>query len=55
MPVALVAMLVAIGVVLSRRQPAPLDAGRMTFVAIAHQLGPVGYRDPAGAISPDGR
>ena len=55
MPVALVAMLVAIGVVLSRRQPAPLDAGRMTFVAIAHQPGPVGYRDPAGAISPDGR
>ena len=55
MPVALVAMLVAIGVVLSRRQPAPLDAGRLTFVAIAHQLGPVGYRDPAGAISPDGR
>jgi Tol biopolymer transport system component len=31
------------------------DASRMTWVADAHQLGPVGYRDPAGAISPDGR
>jgi Tol biopolymer transport system component len=27
----------------------------MTWVAEAHQLGPVGYRDPAGALSPDGR
>jgi Tol biopolymer transport system component len=31
------------------RLPAP------TLVATAHQFGPVGYRDPAGAISPDGR
>lgn len=31
------------------RGPAP------RLVATAHQLGPVGYRDPAGAISPDGR
>ncbi len=28
---------------------------RLTWVATAHQLGPVSYRDPAGAISPDGR
>ena len=28
---------------------------RLAWVADAHQLGPVGYRDPAGAISPDGR
>ena len=27
----------------------------LTWIAVAHQLGPVGYRDPAGAISPDGR
>jgi Tol biopolymer transport system component len=27
----------------------------LTWVADAQQLGPVGYRDPAGAISPDGR
>ena len=26
----------------------------MTYVATAHQLGVVGYRDPVGAISPDG-
>jgi Tol biopolymer transport system component len=32
-----------------------VDASRMTWVADAHQFGPVGYRDPAGAISPDGR
>jgi len=28
---------------------------RLAWVATAHQLGPVGYRDPAGAISPDGK
>jgi len=28
---------------------------RLAWVGAAHQLGPVGYRDPAGAISPDGR
>lgn len=28
---------------------------RLTWVATARQLGPVGYRDPAGAISPDGK
>src|SRR4029453_19380322 len=28
---------------------------RLAWVATAHQFGPVGYRDPAGAISPDGQ
>jgi Tol biopolymer transport system component len=28
---------------------------RLTWVATAHQFGPVSYRDPAGAISPDGK
>ena len=28
---------------------------RLTWVADAHQFGPVGYRDPAGVLSPDGR
>ena len=37
----------------TRRSP-PADAARLSWVADAHQLGPVGYRDPAGAISPDG-
>jgi len=31
------------------------DAPQLTWVATAHQYGPVGYRDPAAAISPDGR
>ena len=37
---------------MSRESPA---ARRLTWVATAQQFGPVGYRDPAGAISPDGR
>ena len=36
------------------RVPA-LEASRLTWLTDAHQLGPVGYRDPAGAISPDGQ
>ncbi|MBY0497935.1 MAG: hypothetical protein K2Y23_27325 [Cyanobacteria bacterium] len=35
--------------------PAPAEAlPQLTQLATAHQLGVVGYRDPAGAISPDG-
>ena len=30
------------------------DLFRLTWVVDAHQFGPVGYRDPAGALSPDG-
>ena len=41
------------------RRPADANADpaslRLAWVATAHQLGPVGYRDPAGAISPDGK
>jgi Tol biopolymer transport system component len=36
------------------RRDAPTDAARLTWMAEAHQLGPVGYRDPAGALSRDG-
>src|SRR5437899_6941378 len=50
---ALVAAGVAI-VLMARREPLR-DAARLVWVADAHQLGPVGYRDPAGALSPDGR
>jgi Tol biopolymer transport system component len=39
----------------AERDASPDDTSRLTWVADAHQLGPVGYRDPAGAISPDGR
>src|SRR5471032_80968 len=28
---------------------------RLAWIATAHQFGPVGYRDPAGAVSPDGQ
>ena len=51
----LAAVGIAAIVVASRREPSPPDATALTWVAAAHQLGPVGYRDPAGAISPDGR
>lgn len=33
----------------------PGDQERLALAATAHQFGPVGYRDPAGAISPDGK
>ncbi|HEY7289286.1 MAG TPA: hypothetical protein VH583_05560 [Vicinamibacterales bacterium] len=33
----------------------PADPSRFTWIATAHQFGPVSYRDPAGAISPDGQ
>ena len=38
-----------------RRERPEVDFRRLSWVATAHQLGPVGYRDPAGAISPDGQ
>ncbi len=38
-----------------RRDGADVDMRRLAWVATARQLGPVGYRDPAGAISPDGK
>src|SRR5881397_3346639 len=50
---ALVAACVAI-VLMVRREPLR-DAARLVWVADARQFGPVGYRDPAGALSPDGR
>ncbi|MDE2981152.1 MAG: hypothetical protein OXU74_08145 [Gemmatimonadota bacterium] len=36
---------------------ASCDSGAREAVhlATAHQMGPVAYRDPAGAVSPDGR
>jgi WD40 repeat protein len=32
-----------------------LDLPQLSYVTTAHQLGVVGYRDPVGAISPDGK
>jgi Tol biopolymer transport system component len=40
----------------ARQGPSAVEPPPMlTYVATANQLGVVGYRDPAGAISPDGR
>jgi hypothetical protein len=39
---------------IQRSDPAG-DLRGLTWVATAHQLGVVGYRDPVGALSPDGR
>ncbi|MGH9139863.1 MAG: LpqB family beta-propeller domain-containing protein [Vicinamibacterales bacterium] len=38
----------------ARSRETPPGAHRLAWVVDAHQFGPVGYRDPAGAISPDG-
>ncbi len=50
-------LIVASGAALVARPPVRggVDASRLTWIATAQQFGPVGYRDPAGAISPDGR
>lgn len=41
---------------LAQGRPAAADVpSRFTYVTTARQLGVVGYRDPAGAISPDGK
>jgi Tol biopolymer transport system component len=44
---------VVVGIARPRRASGMAER-RLTWVVDAHQLGPVGYRDPAGAISPDG-
>src|SRR5262245_54064266 len=44
----------AVAVVRTRTDVA-IDPQAFSWIATAHQLGPVSYRDPAGAISPDGR
>jgi Tol biopolymer transport system component len=44
----------AIAVGLANRRATVDGPRRLAWVADAHQLGPVAYRDPAGAISPDG-
>ncbi len=56
-PLVLAAVLLFAGLALwfaPSGEPNP-STERLTWVAEAHQFGPVGYRDPAGAISPDGR
>jgi Tol biopolymer transport system component len=55
-PVVLSALLLIAGVALFFGMRRALEPGtpRLTWIADAHQFGPVGYRDPAGALSPDG-
>jgi WD40 repeat protein len=56
--IVLVLLLVAAAaIVVAMRARAPVAAAdaRLSWIASAQQLGTVGYRDPAGAISPDGR
>ena len=45
----------AVVVALRVRRTSNVEPVHLTWVATAHQYGPVGYRDPAAAISPDGR
>src|SRR5215510_13656413 len=54
--VALVALAaIGLGVIAFIDRPGPATSmPRLSWVATAHQFGPVGYRDPAGGISPDG-
>src|SRR5947199_3146897 len=54
--VLLLLLAAAAAVVISGRHvPAEARSQQLTWIATAHQYGPVGYRDPAAAISPDGR
>jgi len=47
--------LVAVALTRTVSPPAAIELPQLTYVTTAHQLGVVGYRDPAGAISPDGK
>lgn len=56
--IVLLAVVVGALVALLWARPArPIDPAppQLAYVTTAHQLGVVGYRDPAGAISPDGK
>ena len=46
---------VAIALTRTVSPPATIELPQLAYVTTAHQLGVVGYRDPAGAISPDGK
>ncbi|OLC40067.1 MAG: hypothetical protein AUH43_27325 [Acidobacteria bacterium 13_1_40CM_65_14] len=52
---AVLVLIATVAIGLSVRRSSDGEPPHLTWVAIAHQYGPVGYRDPAAAISPDGR
>lgn len=58
-PLVWLAIAAAAAVAIALRAGAPGGASdplrQLSWIATAHQLGPVSYRDPAGAISPDGQ
>ena len=50
-------VIVAVAALLLWPRPSAIqvESPQLSYVTTAHQLGVVGYRDPAGAISPDGK
>ena len=44
----------ALGMATADAPPARMAQAGLSYVATAHQLGPVSFRDPLGALSPDG-
>jgi Tol biopolymer transport system component len=50
-----VVALAAVAIMQKRRADSASPERRLEWVGAAHQFGPVGYRDPIGALSPDGR
>src|SRR5205823_12958683 len=54
-PLALLVAGVAAIALAFRRSESEAGIGPLRWIATAHQFVPVGYRDPAGAISPDGQ
>jgi Tol biopolymer transport system component len=52
---ALTAVLLGVAAAIWMRPVDRVDVPRLQWIADAHQLGPVSYRDPAGAVSPDGK
>lgn len=55
LPAVVIAALVAMLIATRVSPPAAGELPQLSYVTTAHQLGVVGYRDPAGAISPDGK
>jgi len=54
--IVVVLLVAALAALIIRRTESPSDdRSELAWIATAHQYGPVGYRDPVGAVSPDGK
>jgi Tol biopolymer transport system component len=53
--IGLLALVLGLVTLVWTRSSSSVESPRLSWVATAHQFGPVSYRDPAGAISPDGK